>query len=312
MPRRALAVVALGGNALLQRREAPSLEAQVRNVARAAPALAGLARDRRLVVTHGNGPQVGHILLRSEMAARKAYPLTLDVAVAESEGELGYLLQQALQNELRARVVSILTQVVVSPRDPAFRDPMKPIGPMLDERAARAARRKGVTLARDGDGWRRVVPSPRPREVVEAEAVRRLLGAGFVVVAAGGGGVPVVRKRGRLAGVEAVVDKDHASAVLALDVGATELYLLTDVDGVYLGFGTPRARRVDRLSASEARRLLRGGEFPAGSMGPKVEAAIDFVTRRRGARAVIGSLWDARGGTGRDGRSAGVRRGAAR
>lgn len=295
--RRHLAVVALGGNALLKRGEPASLRAQRSNVQSAARALAQLARSHRLVVTHGNGPQVGHIMVRSELAAGRAYPLTLDAAVAESEGELGYVIQQALQNELRAPVVSLLTQAVVSPRDPAFRHPTKPIGPLLDERAARGLRRRGIAIARELGGWRRVVPSPRPLEIVEALAVKQLARNGFVVIAAGGGGVPVVRRRGKLVGVEAVVDKDHASAILAVAIGARRLFLLTDVDGAYLDFGTRAARRIARLSPATARRHLAEGQFPEGSMGPKVRAGVAFVKRCPGGRALIGSLAKPQEGT---------------
>lgn len=266
-------------------------------MARAARVVGRLARAYRLVLTHGNGPQVGHILLRSELAARQAYPLTLDVAVAQSQGELGYVIEQAMLNELRQPVVCVVTQVVVSARDPAWGRPVKPIGPLLDARAARSLRRRGTSVVPDEGGRRRAVASPAPREIVEADAVRRLVRDGFVVVAAGGGGVPVVRRRGKLIGVEAVVDKDRASAVLAIDVGASALFLLTDVDGVYLDFDTRVARRIDRLTPSAARRYLAEGQFPPGSMGPKVEAALAFVARRPRARAIIGSLWDPESGT---------------
>lgn len=275
----------------------PSLAAQFGNMASAAPALARIARRYRLVVTHGNGPQVGHILLRSELAGEEAYPLTLDAAVAQSEGETGYLVQQVLQNRLRRPVVSLTTQVVVSPRDPAFRRPTKPVGPFVDARGAAALRRRGAQVIRVDDAWRRVVASPKPREVVEADAVRALLERGVVVVAAGGGGVPVVRRRGALHGVDAVVDKDLASACLAKSLGAAALFLLTDVAGVFSGFGSPRARLLHTLRAADARRLLRSGELPAGSMGPKVEAALDFLAANPRGVARIGRLDAPFGGT---------------
>lgn len=283
-------VVALGGNALLDRSEAPSVAAERRNAERAARAVSRLARGARAVVTHGNGPQVGHILLRSEAARGLAYEVPLDVAVAESEGEIGYIVQQAIRNRLRRPAVSLATQVVVDARDPGFARPSKPVGPWLDARAARKLAAAGAAVARGEHGWRRVVASPRPLRIVEADAVRALLAAGFVVIAAGGGGVPVVERRGLLSGVDAVVDKDLASARLAIDVAARELHLLTDVPFVFEAFGTRRERAIPRLTLAEARKRLASGELPAGSMGPKVEAAILFLEATRGGRAVIGSL----------------------
>lgn len=273
------AVVALGGNALLRRGDKPSLEAQRRNAVRAAEGLRAIAKKYRVVLTHGNGPQVGHIMLRSAAGKGEAYPLTLDVADAESEGEIGYLLQQALQNELGWRVVSLVTQVVVSARDPAWRKPTKPIGPWR------------------ADGSRRLVASPKPREIVEAGAIRALVRSGYVPIAAGGGGVPVVRRRGALEGVEAVIDKDLAAACLAREVDASAFFLLTDVSHVHAAHGSPKERPLDRLRAADARRMLREGEFPEGSMGPKVEAALQFLGRRPRGFCAIGSLDEPLAGT---------------
>lgn len=287
---RPIAVVALGGNALLRRGETPSLDAQFANAERAAKGLRALARKHRLVVTHGNGPQVGFILLRSEAGKRDAYPLSLDVAVAESEGETGYLLQQVLQNRLGVRAVALATQAVVDARDPAFRRPTKPVGPWLDAKQADALRAKGVPVMESRGAWRRVVPSPAPLEIVEAPAIRRLVLGGFVPIAAGGGGVPVVRRRGKLHGVDAVVDKDLASATLAASVGASALYLLTDVAGVYDAFGSPRQKLVRTLHAPDARRLLDEGRLGEGSMAPKVEACLRFLAARPRGHAVIASL----------------------
>lgn len=288
MAARKTALVALGGNALLKPDEPLTLDAQWRNARAAARSVARLARGRRLVVTHGNGPQVGLAIERAESGPSDG--VTLDAAVAQTEGEIGYVLQQALQNAVRAPAVTLLTQVVVSRRDPAFRRPTKPIGPIVRGRAVAKLRRGGHRVARVPGGWRRVVASPEPERIVERDAILSLVREGFLVIAAGGGGIPVAERRDRLEGVEAVVDKDLASARLARDVGATELFLLTDVDGVYTAFGTPRARRLRRMRVDEARRLDEAGEFPDGSMGPKVRAAVAFLEDTPRGRAIIGSL----------------------
>jgi carbamate kinase len=281
-------VVALGGNALLRRGEAAEAETQKRNVLEAAAALAGLAAEHELVITHGNGPQVGLLALEAD-AYKAVAPYPLDVLGAESQGMIGYLLVQALRNELSGReVVALLTQVGVAADDPAFTRPTKPIGPVYSEREARLlAREHGWTVARDGRHFRRVVPSPMPEEIVELESVEHLIATGAVVVCAGGGGVPVVRERGALRGVEAVIDKDATAALLAESLGAERLVLATDVPYVELGWGTPGATPLATASPSELRRT----EFAAGSMGPKVEAACRFVERTAG-EAAIGSLYD--------------------
>lgn len=294
-----LVVVALGGNALLRRGEGGSIDIQRRNVEEAVRTLADLdALGHQLVVTHGNGPQVGYLAIEAEAARDTVPPPPLDVLVAESQGQIGYLLAQALAAELvrrdrPRRVLAVLTQTVVDRADPAFAHPSKPVGPMYDEPTARAmAEQHGWRVARDGTGWRRVVPSPRPLGIVEGDSVRVLVRDGVLVIAGGGGGIPVVRRPdGRHEGVEAVVDKDHAAVVLATVLGAESLVLLTDVDGVYRGWGSPAAVRLAQLTASEAAAGIDDGTFPAGSMGPKVAAAAAFVTRSAG-RAAIGSLAD--------------------
>jgi carbamate kinase len=276
------------------------LEAQWRRVREAARAVAGLVeKGYRVAVTHGNGPQVGLILEWVHAAPpHVARGVTLDIAVAMTQGWLGYMLQQAIGNELEERglprrVATIVTQVEVDPRDPAFADPTKPVGPFHDcEEARRLARETGWVFKPDPrGGCRRVVPSPRPLRVVEAEAVRRLLDEGYVVVAAGGGGIPVARGGRGLRGAEAVVDKDMASSLLARLLGADALVILTDVDYVYLDYGRPSQRPIRLMKASEARRLLEEGQFPPGTMGPKVEAAVEFVEARGpGSYAAIGGL----------------------
>lgn len=290
-------VVALGGNALLPPAEANDLAAMVRRVRETAHALADLADgDARLVVTHGNGPQVGHRLVQTEEARGKAPASPLDVLVAETQAQIGYLLQRELRNDFGRRgrateVTTVVTQVVVDPHDAAFREPSKPIGPIIaTETEAMLKRARGWRLAADPrGGWRRVVASPRPLEVVEIPAIRALLDAGHVVIAAGGGGVPVIREADALVGVEAVVDKDLASAILARDLGAERLVLATDVDRVALHYRKPEQRLLESMTVAEARAYLAEGHFPPGSMGPKVEAAAAFV-EAGGKVAVIASL----------------------
>src|SRR5688572_8792435 len=280
-------VVALGGNALLRRGEPADAATQRRNVAVAVDALAQLAAEHELVVTHGNGPQVGLLALQGDAYPQVA-PYPLDVLGAESEGMIGYLLDQELVNALGARpVATLLTQVIVSADDPAFGRPTKFIGPVYDEPTAeRLAAERGWSIARDGRHWRRVVPSPEPRAIVELSTIRLLVEAGVLVVCVGGGGIPVVVDRdGRLHGIEAVVDKDLAAAILAEGLGADALLMLTDVAAVEVGWGTPRVRRLGDVSATE----LGGMTFAAGSMGPKVRAACRFA-ERTGGLAAIGSL----------------------
>jgi carbamate kinase len=285
-----LVVVALGGNALLRRGEPLDSETQRHNVQSAAAAIAVIAREHKIVVTHGNGPQVGLLALQSQ-ACRASNPYPLDVLGAESEGMIGYMLEQALENQLPNRsVATLLTQVVIDPRDPAFAKPTKPIGPVYDAtQAARMKKRHGWTIARDGKHYRRVVASPVPQRIVELTAINQLLRAGTIVICAGGGGIPVtITREQAMWGVEAVIDKDRAAALLAKSIGADALLLLTDVDAVMDGWGSPGARAIRQAPPS----LLASMTFDPGSMGPKVEAACDFVAATR-KMAVIGSLLDA-------------------
>jgi carbamate kinase len=282
-------VAALGGNALLRRGEPADAETQRQNLVRAGRALAELAAEHELVVTHGNGPQVGLLALQSE-AYRQVRPYPFDVLVAESEGMIGYLLDQTLGNLLPGRTVAtLLTQVVVDERDPAFGAPTKPVGPVYDEgTGSRLAAERGWAIAPDGDGWRRVVASPEPLRIVELPTIRMLVDAGVLVICGGGGGVPVIEHRGVLRGVEAVIDKDLAAALLATQLGADALLLLTDVPGVQESFGTSSARVLPRLTPEELRSL----ELAAGSMAPKGEAACRFA-ESTDKPAVICSLEDA-------------------
>lgn len=285
-----LVVIALGGNALLRRGESPEADLQRRNVRRAAIAIGEIASEHQVVVTHGNGPQIGLLALQSEAVRDlRAYPL--DILGAESEGMIGYLIDQELGNVMPDRqVASIVTQVVVDVMDPAFRSPTKPIGPVYTEQEARRlTSERGWYIAADGGSWRRVVASPVPRSIVELPVIRLLLDAGVIVVCAGGGGIPVVvDSDGSRHGVEAVVDKDRSSALLARRLDADALLLLTDVPAVEEGWGTPQAHAIERARADE----LRSMRFAPGSMGPKVSAACWFATTT-GKIAGIGALGDA-------------------
>jgi carbamate kinase len=283
-------VVALGGNALLRRGEPMTADRQRANVQTAAAALAKVAGEHELVVTHGNGPQVGLLALQAEAyTAVQAYPL--DVLGAETEGMIGYLLEQELGNELpfEKPLATLLTMIEVDPADPAFADPTKFVGPVYDDATAHAlATDKGWVVKPDGASWRRVVASPRPQRIFEIRPIRWLLEQGTVVICAGGGGIPTMYAPGedrRLVGVEAVIDKDLASGLLAKELEADLYIMATDVDGVYTGWGTPDQRRLDRVTAAE----IAAMPFAAGSMGPKVAAAAEFA-RGTGRRAAIGSL----------------------
>ncbi|MCU1621379.1 MAG: cpkA [Frankiales bacterium] len=289
-------VVALGGNALSPAGGTGSVEEMRSSLSVAASALAALVTDgHSLVLTHGNGPQVGRLLLQQERAAADVPPMPMDVCGALSQGQLGYLVAQALDNALPrpTRVLSLLTQVVVDGRSAAFRRPSKPVGPSYERPEAQAiAQASGHVFAIQPDGrWRRVVASPRPLRIVEDEPLRALVDSGHVVVAAGGGGVPVVEYRGQLRGVEAVIDKDRTAALLATSVGADLLLVLTEAAQVQIGYGTAAARGLSTMTVAEALGWLRAGEFPEGSMGPKVEACVSFV--RAGGAAAIGALSDA-------------------
>ena len=283
-------VVALGGNALLRRGQPMTAENQRANVRTAAEALAPIARGNELVISHGNGPQVGLLALQGE-AYHEVEQYPLDVLGAEAEGMIGYLLEQELVNALGdARVATLLTQVVVDADDPAFAHPTKPIGPTFDPAvAARLAAERGWALAPDRDGSRRVVASPEPRSIVELPTIRLLVEAGVIVVCVGGGGIPVLLDdHGRLRGAEAVIDKDLAAALLAQRLGADALLLLTDVAAVEVGWGTPGASPLGETTSTE----LRAIDFEPGSIGPKVEAACRFA-EATGAVAGIGALADA-------------------
>ena len=289
-------VIALGGNAILPAGKRGTFAEQLEVTRQTMDQVTELARaGHEVVMSHGNGPVVGNIVLRGDAGEQQhgipAMPMF--VCGADSQGGLGYLLQQVLGNSLRTAgldqpVASVVTQVLVDPEDPAFQNPTKPIGPFYDEKQARLLEQEnGWTVVQDsGRGWRRVVPSPHPLEVVEWPAIKALLDAGVLAVAVGGGGIPVVRDaHGNLHGVDAVIDKDRASALLGRLVGADTLMIITQIEKVYVRFGQPDAEALDVLTADRARRLLDAGEFPAGSMGPKIEAALSFL--EHGGREVI-------------------------
>lgn len=293
-------VIALGGNALLRRGEEDTFENMYRSARLAAERVADIAAAGwEVVVTHGNGPQVGRILLQQEAARGWVHPMPLDVCGAQSQGQIGYLLQVTIGDVFYERgqerpVATVLTLTRVPADDPAFSDPTKPIGPFYekDEADELVAERGWAVKPDPHGGYRRVVPSPAPYSIVEAPVIRGLVADGVIVIASGGGGVPVIEQGPRLIGVEGVVDKDHAAAILARDVEASTLLILTDVKRVQRGFGTDHAEELERLTVREAHELFDAGEFAAGSMGPKVTAAVDFV-EGGGVRAAIGDLDEA-------------------
>lgn len=287
-------VAALGGNAILQPRQSGTAEIQFENVRSTCAQLADLIRQGyQLVITHGNGPQVGNILLQNEEAKAKVPPMPLDVCGSQTQGFIGYMIQQSMMNLLPDRNVgTILTQVLVDVKDSAFQNPTKPIGSFFSKEEADQLRSvKGYAMVEDsGRGWRRVVPSPDPKAIIEKELILDLLEKDVIVIASGGGGIPVVREAdGKLRGVEAVIDKDLAGQRLAMDVKADILLILTDVEAVAINWGKPDQKFLDRLSLSEARELMSAGHFKAGSMGPKVTSAVRFI-EQGGEMAVIASL----------------------
>jgi carbamate kinase len=292
---RPLVLVAMGGHAFMQKGETGTIDEHERNAEVIARLLMSLVeRDYHLVITHGNGPQVGSLLLQHEMARHETPPMPLDVLVAMTEGSLGYILQQALLNELRRRevrryVVTVVTQVIVDEHDPAFADPSKPIGPFLDQQEAERRRDAlGWNVKEDaGRGWRRLVPSPRPVRVIQRDMIREAAREGHIVVACGGGGIPIKKNPdGSYAGIEAVIDKDLTSSVLASDVGAGLLVILTSVPQVYIRFGQPDQQGLGAVTLEEIERLHAEGHFAPGSMGPKIEAVIRFL-QAGGRRALI-------------------------
>jgi carbamate kinase len=289
------AVVAIGGNSLIKDKQHQSVRDQYIAAGETCWHIAGMVKDGwDVAITHGNGPQVGFILRRSELAAHELHEIPLEVAGADSQGAIGYALQQNLYNDFARlhvdkQAVTVVTQTEVDPNDPAFQHPSKPIGSYMDEAEAARRRDEGWVVMEDaGRGWRRVVASPKPIRIIEEDAIRSLLDEGFVVISVGGGGIPVVRNAaGNLEGVAAVIDKDRASSLLATAIGADLLIISTAVEKVALGFGTPREEWVARMTLSEAKRYLEEGtNFAEGSMAPKIEAVIGYL-ERGGGEAII-------------------------
>lgn len=279
-------LIAIGGNSLIRHGQRGSIGEQIENARTTSRYLAVLIKQgHSIIITHGNGPQVGAQLIRSELASSQVYPLSLDCCDASTQGEIGYILQNALRTELNTLkilhpVVTILTQVVVSKDDPAFQHPTKPIGPFLSQKTAEMRKQElGWHIVDDAArGYRRVVPSPRPIEIVELDAIQHCVNKGMIVIAAGGGGIPVVHAQGNYCGIEAVIDKDRASALLARMLHVKKFVISTDTDRVYLNFKQLDQVALDRITLIEAQQYLENRQFPPGSMGPKIEAAVDFLS----------------------------------
>ncbi len=293
-------VIALGGNAITRKGVPDTITNQFKHTRESLPPILKLAREGfKIAITHGNGPQIGNALLRVEIASGSAPELPLGILVADTEGGIGYMIEQSLQNALRSEkierdVVTLVTQTVVDRNDPSVKDPNKFVGQIYDEEdAKRYAVENGWAMKEDkGRGWRRVVPSPRPIKFVNSKVMKQLVDSGVIVITAGGGGAPVYYEDdGQLEGMNAVIDKDRASAVLGNDIGADTLVILTETDGVYLDFGEPTQKMIERMTVDEAKNYLKSGQFPKGSMGPKIEAAIQFI-EGGGKKVIISSIDD--------------------
>lgn len=290
-------VIAIGGNAIISEGQKGTVEEQYANINKMCPYIADLIEDGyRIILTHGNGPQVGNLLLQSEAAKDKIPVLPIDVCVSETQGQLGYMIKQSLDNLLRERnikkdVVCVLSRVLVDENDSAFKEPTKPIGPFYSkEEADEIAKTKNYIMVEDsGRGYRRVVPSPRPIDIIEQSSVKTLADNGTIVITVGGGGIPVAEDNGALKGVEAVIDKDYASSLLANQIEADFLVILTGVPQVAINFGKPNQEFLSKMSLEEAKKYYEEGQFPKGSMGPKIEAGIEYLARG-GKKVIITSL----------------------
>jgi carbamate kinase len=290
-----LIVIALGGNAIKSAKEKGTSEEQFHNVSETTKHLSKLVKaGYRILVTHGNGPQVGNILIQHDSAKDKVPALPMDVCGAQSQGQIGYMISQTFRNHLhqlniKKPVATIVTQVEVDKTDPAFEHPTKPVGPFYDENGRKKLEEQGFSVVEDsGRGYRRVVPSPKPKKIVEIDAVKQLLEKNLIVIASGGGGIPVINQKGLLSGVEAVIDKDLAGELLAESVKADKLIILTDVEKVAINFNKPNQKNLGEITVSEAEEYMNEGHFAAGSMGPKVMACIKFV-KKTGKEALITS-----------------------
>jgi carbamate kinase len=273
-----IAVIALGGNAILRSNEKGTAREQINHVNESVKQLNVLFKKYDIVITHGNGPQVGNLLIQQERARDKIPPMPLDVCDAMTQGQIGYFLQMSLRNILKKPVTTVVTQILVDKKDPAFRKPTKPIGPYYPKKIFK-------DMIKEDNGWRRVVPSPKPQKIIEIEGIKDLVKIGVIVITCGGGGIPVFMKNGKLTGVEAVIDKDYASQKLATALKAETLVILTDIDYVYLNYGENNQKPLKKITVKEAMELLKEGHFKEGSMKPKIEASIEFL--RRGGKKVI-------------------------
>jgi len=293
-------VIALGGNAILQANERGTYQEQVNNVKRAVAEIIKLIKEGyRIVLTHGNGPQVGNLYIQNSLAGEVVPPMPLDACSAESQGLIGYFIQQEMQNRLKKQgitvpVMTFITQVLVSPDDPAFKNPTKPIGPFHNKKEAELLIQKTSFIMKEDSNhrWRRVVPSPQPIGIIEKEIIKDNIEKGYIIIASGGGGIPVVEKGQEIVGVEAVIDKDLSACRLGLDIKAHILLILTDVERVALNYNTPRQKWIDKMSVREAAQYLAEGHFREGSMKPKVEACLKFL-ENGGEKGIIGSLFSA-------------------
>lgn len=273
-----IAIVALGGNAVITPKEIGTIHQQERHVNQTVKHLKSLVRKYKIVVTHGNGPQVGDLLIQQEKGKPEVPPMPLDVCDAMTQGQLGYLIQRGLKNYLKKPAATIVTQILVDRKDPAFRKPTKPIGPYFKTM-------KEPNMVKEPEGWRKVVASPKPKKIIEIKEIKTLIEKGFVVIACGGGGIPVIMKKKKLDGIEAVIDKDRASEKLASQLKASLLIFLTDVPYVYLNYGLRDQKPLKKMSVVEARKYMKQGYFAPGSMKPKIEASIDFL--KHGGKKVL-------------------------
>jgi carbamate kinase len=293
-------VIALGGNAILQSGEKGTYEEQINNVEKSASEIIKfIIKGYRIVLTHGNGPQVGNIYIQQNLAGEVVPPMPLDVCAAESQGLIGYFLQQAIRNELKRNkidipIVTFITQVLVDMNDKAFKNPTKPIGPFHTKREAELIMKRTSFIMKEDSNhkWRRVVPSPTPISILEKEIIKKNIEEGYLVIAAGGGGIPVIEKNNKIIGIEAVIDKDLTAACLANDINADFLLILTDVEKVSLFYNTPKQKDINIMSINEAKKYLKEGHFKEGSMKPKIEASIKFL-EKGGKKSVIGNLFHA-------------------
>jgi carbamate kinase len=300
MMKNKIIVVALGGNAILQANEKGTYQEQVNNVKKAIAEIVKLIKEGyKVVLTHGNGPQVGNLYIQNSLAGEAVPPMPLDACSAKSQGLIGYFIQQVMENELVRNnidlpVVSLITQVLVGTDDPAFKNPTKPIGPFHDQKEAKLLMQKTSFVIKEDSNrrWRRVVPSPIPIGIIEKEVIKKNIDNGYIIIAAGGGGIPVIKKDNEIVGVEAVIDKDLTACRLAIDINANILLILTDVEKIALNYNTSKQKWIDAIDVDEAKKYLAEGHFKEGSMKPKIEAGIKFV-ENYGEKSIIGALFSA-------------------